>query len=80
MNNITIFLRLNGEKKSTDTTSDIVLQDLLEQLSDRRIIPAGNYIVMKVGEEMAMDKAATLSELGVTDGDVLDLALPTKAG
>lgn len=78
--NITIFLHINGEKKSTDTTSDIVLQDLLEQLSDRQVIPAGNYIVMKSGHEEALDKACRLEELGVRHGDVLDLALPTKAG
>lgn len=78
--NITVFFHVNGEKKATDTTSDIVLQDLLEQLSDRQVIPMGNYIVMKAGNEEALDKACRLDELGVRNGDVLDLALPTKAG
>lgn len=78
--NITIYLHVNGEKKATDTTSDIVLQDLLEQLSDRQVIPAGNFVVMKAGKEEALDKSCRLDELGVRNGDVLDLALPTKAG
>lgn len=78
--NITIFLHINGEKKATETTSDIVLQDLLEQLAERRVIPAGNFVVMKSGKEEALDKARRLEELGVGNGDVLDLALPTKAG
>lgn len=78
--NITVYLHLNGEKKATDTTSDIVLQDLLEQLSDRQVIPTGNYVAMKTGFEEALDKSRTLEDLGIINGDVIDLALPTKAG
>lgn len=78
--NITIYLHINGEKKATDTTSDIILQDLIEQLSDRQIIPSGNFVVMKSGSEEALDKTHTLEDLGIVNGDVLDLALPTKAG
>jgi hypothetical protein len=81
MNDMTVFIRSGGSKEAIPTQNDIVLQDLLNQLAGRGIISAApNFIVTKVGSEEALDQGLTLADLGVVDQDVLDLALPTKAG
>lgn len=81
MNEITIIIRYGGEKQSVPTQSDIILEDLLQQLSDRGNLPQNqNWVVTKKGADMALDLEESLSGNGIVDGDILDLALPTKAG
>lgn len=81
MNEITIIIRYGGEKQSVPTQSDIILEDLLQQLSDRGSLPQNqNWVVTKKGGDMALDLETSLAENGIADGDILDLALPTKAG
>ena len=78
---ITLTIRYGGEKKSIDTDDTIVLDDLLGQLVDRGDLPQSrHWVVTKMGDETAMDPSMTLAENGIANGDVLDLALPTKAG
>jgi hypothetical protein len=81
MNEITITIRYAGEKQSVPTQDDILLEDLLQQLSDRGSLPQNqNWVVTKKGADAALDLGATLAANNVVDGDILDLALPTKAG
>lgn len=81
MNEITITIRYGGEKHSVPTQDNIILDDLLQQLGDRGTLPRGqSWIVTRMGADMALDLGQSLAENGITDGDVLDLALPTKAG
>ena len=78
---ITVTIRYGGEKQAVPTQSDIVLDDMLQQLGDMGRIPKGEvWVVTKMGGDTAMDLGKTLEENGIVDGDVLDLALPTKAG
>ena len=79
--NITITIRYGGEKQSIPTQNDIVLEDLLQQLSDRGTLPKNQtWLVTKNGENIALDLGASLADNNIGDGDILDLALPTKAG
>lgn len=81
MNDITIIIRYGGEKQSIPTQDNIILDDLLQQLGDRRSLPQGqSWIVTKMGSNAAMDLGRSLADNGIADGDILDLALPTKAG
>ena len=81
MRDITIVIRYGGEKQTVPTQSDIILDDLLQQLGDRDCLPRGmNWVVTKMGENNALDLGVSLEENKIVDGDVLDLALPTKAG
>lgn len=81
MNEITIIIRYNAEKQSIPTQDDIILEDLLQQLGDRGSLPQNqNWVVTKMGGESALDLGLTLAENNVVDGDILDLALPSKAG
>lgn len=81
MNDITITIRYGGEKQSVPTQDNIILDDLLQQLGDRGSLPQGqSWVVTKMGGDSAMDLGRTLADNGITDGDILDLALPTKAG
>ena len=81
MKEITISIRYNGEKFPVPTQDDIMLDDLLQQLGDRGMIPAGqNWVVTKMDEDYALDFGLSLADNGIMDGDVLELALPTKAG
>lgn len=80
MENITIYIRYN-EKFEVPTQNNIVLADLLSQLADRGNIPQGqSWIVVKQNSTTPLELGRTLSELGIRDGDVLDLGLPNKAG
>lgn len=80
-NEITITIRYGGEKQSVPTMSDIVLEDLLSQLSRQGRLPQSQgWVATKSGEDTALDLAATLADNKITDGDVLDLALDNKAG
>ena len=79
--NINIIIRYGGEKQSVPTQNDIILDDLLQQLSDRGSLPQNqNWVVTKLGKDTALDLSATLAANNIVDGDILDLALPTKAG
>ena len=81
MNEINVIIRYGGEKQSISTMDNIILDDLLDQLGERGSLPKGqSWVVTKLGDDMAMDLGHTLLENGIEDGDVLDLALPTKAG
>lgn len=81
MNEITIIIRYAGEKQSIPTQDDILLEDLLQQLSDRGSLPQNqNWVVTKKGTDAALDLGASLADNNIVDGDILDLALPTKAG
>lgn len=81
MNEITIVVRYGGEKQSIPTQDNIILDDLLQQLGDRHTIPQGqSWVVTKMGSDSALDLGRSLADNGITDGDILDLALPTKAG
>ena len=58
-----------------------LLEDLLQQLSDRGSLPQNqNWVVTKKGADAALDLSASLADNNIVDGDILDLALPTKAG
>lgn len=81
MNNINIIIRFNAEKQSVPTQSDIILDDLLQQLGDRDVLPRNqNWVVTKMDSNTALDLGLSLADNHITDGDVLDLALPSKAG
>ena len=81
MNEITITIRYNGEKQTVPTQDNIILDDLLQQLGDRGTLPQNqNWVVTKMGSNEALDLGRTLADNQVGDGDILDLALPTKAG
>ena len=81
MNEITITIRYAGEKQSIPPQDDILLEDLLQQLSDRGSLPQNqNWVVTKKGADAALDLGASLADNNIVDGDILDLALPTKAG
>ncbi len=81
MNEITIVIRYAGNKHTVPTQDNIILDDLLQQLSDRGTLTAGqNWVVTKMGGNSALDLGRTLADNGIGDGDILDLALPTKAG
>ena len=81
MNEITITIRYAGEKQSIPTQDDILLEDLLQQLSDRGSLPQNqNWVVTTKGADVAFDLGASLADNNIVDGDILDLALPTKAG
>lgn len=81
MKNIAITIRYGSEKQFVPTQDNIILDDLLQQLGDRGCLPQGqSWVVTKMGENVAMDLGRTLADNGIVDGDVLDLALPTKAG
>lgn len=81
MKEITIIIRYGGEKQSIPTQNDIILEDLLQQLSDRGSLPQNqNWVVTKKGANTALDLEASLAGNGIVDGDILDLALLTKAG
>ena len=81
MNDITIIIRSGGEKQSIPTQDNIILDDLLQQLGDRGSLPQGqSWVVTKMGGDAAMDLGRSLADNGIADGDILDLALPTKAG
>ena len=80
MTKLTIIIRYNAEKNTVPTQNDIVLEDLLQQLSDRGVLPNQTFVATMYGTETALDLGATLEENGVQDNDVIDLALPTKAG
>lgn len=81
MNEITITIRYGGEKQSVPTQDDILLEDLLQQLSDRGSLPQNqNWVVTKKGADAALDLGASLADNNIVDGDIIDLALPTKAG
>ena len=78
MTKLTIIIRYNAEKHTVPTQSDIILEDLIQQLSDRGVLPNQTFVATKYGTETALDLGATLEENGIQDNDVL--ALPTKAG
>ena len=80
MTKLTIIIRYNAEKHTVPTQSDIILEDLIQQLSDRGVLPNQTCVATKYGTETALDLGATLEENGIQDNDVIDLALPTKAG
>ena len=81
MNEITITIRYAGEKQSVPTQDDIILEDLLQQLAGRGNLPQNQaWVVTKQGGTAALDLGASLADNHIVDGDVLDLALPTKAG
>lgn len=81
MNDISIIIRYAGEKQTVPTQDSIVLDDLLQQLGDRGSLPQEQgWVVTKMGGDRALDLGLSLAENGITDSDILDLALPTKAG
>ncbi len=81
MKDINITIRYDGEKHPVTTQDNIILDDLLQQLADRRDLPGGQgWVVTKMGDDSAMDQGRTLAENGIRDGDILDLGLLTKAG
>ena len=81
MNEITIVIRYGGEKKTVPTQSNIILDDLLQQLGERQLLPQNqNWVVTKMGGNTALDLSRSLADNNIADGDILDLALPTKAG
>ena len=54
MNDITIIIRYGGEKQSIPTQDNIILDDLLQQLGDRRSLPQGqSWVVTKMGSNAA---------------------------
>ena len=81
MNNITIIIRFNGEKQSVPTQSNVILEDLLNQLANRGVLPQNeNWVVTKMNGDTALDLGRSLEANHIVDNDVLLLALPTKAG
>lgn len=81
MTDITITIRYNGEKFPVPTQDGIILDDLLSQLADQGRLPGNqNWLVTKNNSNSALALDRTLADNDVSDGDVLDLALPTKAG
>lgn len=81
MNDITITIRYGGEKQSVPTQDGIILDDLLQQLGDHGSLPQNqNWVVTKMGGDAALDLSQSLADNHIVDGDILDLALPTKAG
>ncbi len=81
MTDITITIRYDGQKQSVPTQDGIILDDLLQQLGDQGRLPKDqNWIVTKSDGNTALSLDRSLAANGVKDGDILDLALPTKAG
>lgn len=81
MKEITIVIRYGSEKHQIPTQDDIILEDLLQQFSDRmNLDKTAGWVVSKEGQETALDLGRSLADNGVVDGDILDLALPGKGG
>ena len=81
MKDISITIRYEGNKQSVPTRDDIILDDLLSQLAEQGRIPSGqNWIVTKAGGDTALPLDRSLADNNISDGDILDLALPSKAG
>ncbi len=81
MKEITIIIRYGSEKHQIPTQDDIILEDLLQQFSDRMSLDkTAGWVVSKEGQETALDLSRSLADNGVVDGDILDLALPGKGG
>ncbi|MBQ8618898.1 MAG: hypothetical protein IJ418_15500 [Clostridia bacterium] len=80
MNSITIYVRYNTMKTDFTTSPDILLGDFKSQLIDRGVLPREEHFIFCKGNETALWEDKTLSENGIKDGDVLDVATPGKAG
>ncbi|MBR0140424.1 MAG: hypothetical protein IJM17_09090 [Firmicutes bacterium] len=81
METINITVCYDADENEISTQTDIILGDLLRQLGERRMVPAGqNLLVMKNKSEDALDQAKTLAENGIRDKDVLHVATAAKAG
>ena len=63
MTKLTIIIRYNAEKHTVPTQSDIILEDLIQQLSDRGVLPNQTFVATKYGTETALDLGATLEEM-----------------
>ena len=79
-NNMSVIIRENGQKHNIPTQDDIVLEDLIEQLISRQTLHNGNYMVSREGMSDGLNQARTLSELSISDGDILDLSSVGNAG
>lgn len=81
MNEINVTIRYMGEKNTYPTQDDVILEDLLLQLAQRSNLPERHdWIATKMGGDTALNLGATLAANNIVDGDILDLALPTKGG
>ena len=81
MSNITITFCYGGETQQVNTTSDIVLEDLIQQLADKNRLPNGqDWDVTKKGSSVALNLGETLEANNIVDGDILSLGLRTSAG
>ena len=81
MNEINVTIRYMGEKHTYPTQDDVILEDLLQQIAQRSNMPERHdWIVTKAGGDTALNLGATLAANNIVDGDILDLALPTKGG
>ena len=81
MSNITITICYGGETLDIPTTSNIVLQDLLQQLADQGRLPAGkDWDVTKKGNSAALSLGDTLEANKIVDGDILTVGLHNSAG
>lgn len=76
---IAVTFWLNSLRHDIPTVSNIQLGDLLSQISDE-IGSAGPFEAVKKESSDALDQSKTLKDLGVGDGDEIELGAITKAG
>lgn len=76
---ITITLWLNSVSHQVPTVSSIQLGDLLSQLSGE-LRSSGPFEAVKKMSNTALDQHRTLKDLGIGDGDEIELGAIVKAG
>ena len=82
MANITVYIRYQDKKEDFACPPDIVLGDLLDQIAARgEMLTAGTvYEAFAGNSEKQLDQNRSLEELGIKDGDVIDVASRGMAG
>lgn len=76
---ITVTFWLNSLSHEIPTVSSIQLGDLLSQISGE-LGSTGPYEAVKKESSKALDQRKTLKDLGIGDGDEIELGAITKAG
>ena len=76
---ITVTFWLGSLRHDIPTVSSIQLGDLLSQISDE-LGSAGPFEAVKKESNEALSQDKTLKDLGIGDGDEIDLGTITKAG
>ena len=77
--NITVTFWLNSLSHKIPTVSNIQLGDLLSQITGE-LGSSGPFEAVKMGSSQGLDQNMTLKELGIDDGDEIELGAMTKAG